>query len=586
MANTIPVTQKPVPSSVSKDAYVLGIQDNGSGQQALYRLPINDVRGNGANDLFIIPSLITQLGVTNALKAFVEANADYDSLTNICNRFFTAAAKSVSGTYTSQFYKYASSNSPIGEKQDANADLTCTPSTKTVAGTDDYKTLPLFACFDVNYTIDSTTLEPVILAIKDIYGGFSSAPANSLVGVMQMTGWVRRTSTDTTKKVEYRATEATGFKPLPEAVRAADNTVRCFVVHAKYAAGYNSAGLLSSVSGVQPATYRSGSTGSTSISFNGQIAKWREWGNQYCGSSLCDVAFIQLMLEIKYATLGSAQVMTGCRSYSTTYTAAAAETGVTRVLLTAAQGAYFVVGSCVSLGSTNDRAKATTYDVCDITKILSIEDVTVDGTAYKAVNLDTETPFNTTTATYIVAHPWQTGSTDDVLGNDGSPTNNTSGKEPCKIQGIEVMVGAYEVPGDTTLYEDAEKYTVYLNRKAADIKTGNSGTNPVTIGTIAKETDAAWKYIAELNWDANNQEAYMLAQTFAGSSTTGYRAAVYRDGAATTGWREWLAFGVLDNRGSSGFACANLYYGFGTAYWDIAARACGSGGNRGEFTPA
>ena len=63
MANTIPVTQKPVPSSVSKDAYVLGIQDNGSGQQALYRLPINDVRGNGANDLFIIPSLITQLGL-------------------------------------------------------------------------------------------------------------------------------------------------------------------------------------------------------------------------------------------------------------------------------------------------------------------------------------------------------------------------------------------------------------------------------------------------------------------------------------------------------------------------------------------
>lgn len=40
MANTIPVTQKPVPSSVSKDAYVLGIQDNGNGQQALYRLTL------------------------------------------------------------------------------------------------------------------------------------------------------------------------------------------------------------------------------------------------------------------------------------------------------------------------------------------------------------------------------------------------------------------------------------------------------------------------------------------------------------------------------------------------------------------
>lgn len=586
MANTIPVTQKPVPSSVSKDAYVLGIQDNGSGQQALYRLPINDVRGNGANDLFIIPSLITQLGVKNALKAFVEANADYDSLTNICNRFFAAAAKSVTGTYTSQFYKYESSNTPIGEKQDANAELTCTPSTKAAAGTDDYATLPLFACFDVNYTIDGTTLEPVILAIKGVYGSFSSAPAASLVGVMQMTGWVRRTSTDTTKKVEYRATEETGFKPLPEAVRAADNTVRAFVIHAKYAAGYNSEGKLSSVSGVQPATQRSGSTGSTSISHNGQIAKWREWGNQYCGSSLCDVAFIQLMLEIKYATLGSAQVLAGCRSYAGSYTAAVAETGVTRVLLTAAQGVYFIVGSCVSLGSTNDRAKATTYDVCDIVKVASVEDVTVDGTAYKAVNLDTETPFNTTTGTYITAQPWQTGSTDDVPGNDGSPNNNTNGKEPCKIQGIEVMVGAYEALGDTTLYEDSEKYAVYLNRKASEIASGGSGTNPVTVGTIPKETDAGWKYIAELNWDENDGEAYMLAQTFAGSSTTGYRAAVYRDGAATTGWREWLSFGCLDYRGCCGFACAGLAAGLGTASWHFAARACGSGGNRGEFTPA
>ena len=586
MANTIPVTQKPVPSSVSKDAYVLGIQDNGSGQQALYRLPINDVRDNGANDLFIIPSLITQLGVKNALKAFVEANVDYDSLTNICNRFFAAAAKSVTGTYTSQFYKYESSNTPIGEKQDANAELTCTPSTKAAAGTDDYATLPLFACFDVNYTIDGATLEPVILAIKGVYGSFSSAPTASLVGVMQMTGWVRRTSTDTTKKVEYRATEETGFKPLPEAVRAADNTVRAFVIHAKYAAGYNSEGKLSSVSGVQPATQRSGSTGSTSISHNGQIAKWREWGNQYCGSSLCDVAFIQLMLEIKYATLGSAQVLAGCRSYSGSYTAAVAETGVTRVLLTAAQGAYFIVGSCVSLGSTNDRAKATTYDVCDIVKVASVEDVTVDGTAYKAVNLDTETPFNTTTGTYITAQPWQTGSTDDVPGNDGSPNNNTNGKEPCKIQGIEVMVGAYEALGDTTLYEDSEKYTVYLNRKASEIASGGSGTNPVTVGTIPKETDAGWKYIAELNWDENDGEAYMLAQTFAGSSTTGYRAAVYRDGAATTGWREWLSFGYLGFGGYCGFACAHLVSGLGLAYWYIAARVCGSGGNRGEFTPA
>ena len=531
----------------------------------------------------LVPLMISAYGMKNAFSIYVKNNIEKATLTELTEQFFKSAATTVNETYTSQFYLFDVSNTPDGTKLADNAGLVCEPSTNTAANRDDYADLPLFACFDVNYTIDETTLEPVIHEIKGITDGFTSSPTDSFVGVLQMTGWVRRTVTDTQKTVEYRAQKDTGYKPLPEAVRASDNSVRPYVIHAKYAAGYNSSGKLSSVSGVQPATYRPGSTGSASISFNGQIAKWREWGNQYCGSSLCDIAFIQLMLEIKYATLGSAQVMAGCRSYSTAYTAAVAETGVTRVLLTAAQGAYFVVGSCVSLGSTNDRAKATTYDVCDITKILSIEDVMVDGTAYKAVNLDTETPFNTTTATYIVAHPWQTGSTDDVLGNDGSPTNNTSDKEPCKIQGIEVMVGAYEVPGDTTLYEDAEKYTVYLNRKAADIKMGNSGTNPVTIGTIDKETDAGWKYVAELNWDANNQEAYMLAQTFAGSSTTGYRAAVYLKGATTTGWCQWMAFGDFAAQGYRGFACANLSYKLATAGWPFTARACGSGGNRGEY---
>ena len=541
-----------------------------------------------AINTIMVPMLIKCYGIKEAMHQFVSAYAGgANDLSPIVGRFFEAAASTIGETYTTQFYKYSANTSTEGIKLDDNAGLTCTPSTIATAGTDDYADLPLFACFDCNYTIDADTLEPVIHAIKDVYGEFTSTPTDSFVGVLQMTGWVRRTSGETTKTVEYKAQRADGFEPLPEAVRALDNTVRSFVIHAKYAAGYNSAGLLSSVSGVQPATLRTGSAGSTSISHNGQIAKWREWGTQYCGSSLCDIAFVQLMLEIKYAVLGSAQVMQGCRSYSTdTYQAAVSESGVTRVLLTAANAAYFVVGSCVSLGSGNNRAAATCYDICDISKITSIEDVTVDDVAYKAVNLDTETTFNTTTDTYIIPQPWRTGSTDDVPGNDGSPYSNTSGKEPCKIQGIELMLGMYEVPADTTLYEDAEKYTVYANRKASEIALGGSGTNPITIGTIQKETDAGWKSIAELDWNANSQEAYMLAQEVGGSPTTGYRARVYLDAAATTGWREWPAFGGLTGGSSGGFACAGLYAGIGTVGWDIGARACGSGGNRGGFTSA
>lgn len=542
-----------------------------------------------AINTIMVPMLIKCYGIREAMHQFVSAYASSaEDLSPIVGRFFEAAVSTIGETYTSQFYKYSSNTSTEGIKLDDNAGLTCTPSTIATAGTDDYANLPLFACFDCNYTIDANTLEPVIHAIKDVYGEFTSTPTDSFVGVLQMTGWVRRTSGETTKTVEYKAQRADGFEPLPEAVRALDNTVRSFVIHAKYAAGYNSAGLLSSVSGVQPATLRTGSTGSTSISHNGQIAKWREWGSQYCGSSLCDIAFVQLMLEIKYAVLGSAQVMQGCRTYSTdTYQAAVSETGVTRVLLTAANAAYFVVGSCVSLGSGNNRAAAACYDICDISKIASVEDVTVDDVAYKAINLDTETTFDTSAgATYIIPQPWATGSTDEVPGNDGSPYSNTSGKEPFKIQGIELMLGMSEVPADTTLYEDAEKYTVYLNRKASDIASGNSGTNPVTVGTIQKETDAGWKSIAELNWDANDQEAYMLAQEVGGSPTTGYCARVYLDAAATIGWREWPAFCGLTGGSSGGFACAGLYAGIGTVGWDSGARACGTGGNRGGFTSA
>ena len=35
-----------------------------------------------------------------------------------------------------------------------------------------------------------------------------------------------------------------------------------------------------------------------------------------------------------------------------------------------------------------------------------------------------------------------------------------------------------------------------------------------------------------------------------------------------------------------GGAVAGLAGGIGVAYWSFAARACGSGGNRGKYTPA
>ena len=109
------------------------------------------------SDAQIVSVLIEAYGARAALKKFTQINADSGDLTELADRFFQAAAKSVSGTYTSEFYRYSVNPTPAGTKLDANAGLICTPSTIAAPGTDDYADLPLFACFDVNYTIDAGT---------------------------------------------------------------------------------------------------------------------------------------------------------------------------------------------------------------------------------------------------------------------------------------------------------------------------------------------------------------------------------------------------------------------------------------------
>ena len=159
----------------------------------------------------LVPLMISAYGMRKAFSIYVKNNIENATLTELTEQFFKSAATTVNETYTSQFYLFDVSNTPDGTKLGDNAGLVCEPSTNTAANRDDYADLPLFACFDVNYTIDETTLEPVIHEIKGITDGFTSSPTDSFVGVLQMTGWVRRTVTDTQKTVEYRAQKDTGY---------------------------------------------------------------------------------------------------------------------------------------------------------------------------------------------------------------------------------------------------------------------------------------------------------------------------------------------------------------------------------------
>lgn len=315
------------------------------------------------------------------------------------------------------------------------------PSTNTAIGQDDYREIGLFMHFPCNFIVDDNGF----IHITALQGQPDFKKTGKVdVGEVTMSAWVG--ITDNPEYVDYHYSdspnEALGLVPMGESINP-DGTLSSFMVHGKYGAGdidgvpYSSAGLILA-NGSQK--------GGKPISHTGMIAYMKKKGSRYVGTTNWDLFYKQLMLIILYATINSRSVMTGCNSYTSQEMATVAETGVTRVILPKAKANNYIVGSYVSVGdigsNTNkDRYCAYMHNSAYDVKILKIEPV--DDTN-SAVYVDAE-PFDTTLTTCISTMPWRTGSTDSVLGSDGSPFSNTDNRNPFKIQGIETGYGAYEV---------------------------------------------------------------------------------------------------------------------------------------------
>ncbi|MBQ9332631.1 MAG: hypothetical protein IJS11_06750, partial [Oscillospiraceae bacterium] len=322
------------------------------------------------------------------------------------------------------------------------------------------------------------------------------------------------------------------------------------------------------------------------VSHNSQLTGVQAaWGARYCGLTSADDAFLKLMLYLKYARLDSDRVLHGCCSYNYDYSPAKAESGVERVLLTTANAANLIVGSTVHL-STSARGGTAIFDRKKITKI---ETVNVDGTDYGAVYVDNGgTTFNTETSHHLCTMQWYTGSTDDVLGNDGGidPTND---RYPVKLQGIEVMVGCYEVFGDTILnHETIDNVSVeaaHICRDASKIAESITSDYRAASFGVPKPISAGWQYPKQMREDSGLPEL-IYPIDIGGSSSAGPRDGFYLEAQSATGTREWLRFGAL----SGGLAYAGLSAGggdrgLGVANWGVGGRLSLTG-NRGEFQPA
>ena len=497
-------------------------------------------------------------------------------------------------TYGTKLYKFATSATPDGELIQASAELGATkPGTNTTEAVDPYFQRGAFWAVEVAYEIENK--EPVVKAVAGVNGVDREALLSGkfgMVGVAQKTGWVCDTADDNYYYHYYRAApayflaDANAYKPLPEGV-AVDGSLRPFVIHAKYMAGRGADGKLTSASGLAAVNF---------ISMDGQRAEWKKRGADYCGICGCDLAFRMRMFWAKYGKKGNSGTLEGCSGYSYQYKAAVSETGVTRVIMTAAQANSYLVGSTVSVGdvgtgTSTDRNAASMRAKADKVRILSIEDVTVDGTAYKALNLDTATTFDTEKDKTIVSTmPWHSGSCDNVQGADGSPTSCTSGKEPFIIQLLECQPGGYAISADQlteqVLNDTAYTHRLVFFRQAAQIATSitaDAARSPIVL-TMPTTQTGQWMYEKDVEIDADGN-MYPVDAGSGASSTNGCRAAVYVP-AAGSRVRTWWAWGTLNGGGYCGLSGGYANVWTGAAVWYGLCGACGSGANRGEYAGA
>ena len=520
---------------------------------------------------------------TEANKQIQNITAAGGGIENALSNFF--ALRRTGKVYTTRIYKYDTSTSPTGVKLNDNEGLVRKPSTNTVIGQDDYREIGVFMHFPCNFTVDNKGFNHVT-ALQGQPDFRKTGKVD--VGEVTMSAWVG--ITDNPEYVDYHYSdspnEALGLRPMGESINP-DGTISPFMIHGKYGAGdidgvpYSSAGLILA-NGSQK--------GGKPVSYTGLIAYMRKKGSMYVGTTNWDLFYKQLMMIILHATTNSRSVMAGCNSYSMQEMAAVAETGVTRVILPKAKANNYIVGSYVSVGdigsNTNkDRYYAYMHNLAYDVKILKIEPV--DDTN-SAIYLDTE-PFNTTLTTCISTMPWRTGSTDSVLGSDGSPFSNTDNKNPFKIQGIETGYGVYEVLSnvfmDIVTDEDGTpKRDVYICMDASLLTTDMNvaKTRYKKVAAQVTYTAASWKYISKCFVDP--ALGIMVPTETKAGSTTGFCNGLYTD-SNTSGQREWLSLGTLNLGTLYGLWLLIASSGVGTAGWHIVS-GVSPNGTRGEWQAA
>lgn len=472
--------------------------------------------------------------------------------------------------YTVKFPLWETSQSPVGEKLDANRGLICEPSTPVYAGQNDYDEIPVFKTFDVNAYVNNDG-EVHLTAFK---GDESFRDTGKVdVFVLTMSYYEKTWTEDGYWYYSISDSPKPGYTIAKECLKK-DGSIRPYALYAKYVAGpidgqpYSSKGLI-------PCYYPF-----ETISAYHLVSYCKQRGKYYTGGLMWDYKYIWTRFMLKFANTNSQAVLGGVFDYVFQYPITIAEENVKRVIVSKSNATRYVVGSCVSIGdcgdaTSMDRSNKNCHNIARNVKILSIEDI---DDSNSALNLDLAEPITTTTTCRATTMHYLSGYSDEILGRDGSlGTDPKSTKHPIVISGIECAVGGYEIPCNAmmNILNASGDREVYITHDATKLSTSTQtimNTWKKSGMTIKTSKVNNWQYITKMGIDTELGCVLPLAAGESGSgSSTGFGDGLYCDNAAT-GQREFLLLGLLWGGSVCGLSCLFANYGFSYAGWYCLAR--------------
>ena len=463
-----------------------------------------------------------------------------------------------------RFKKYENDTSALGEYYLDSVGLTCTPSTDTVEGQDDFLNQSPFQWEHCNYVRDDDSVARVT-ALKGRSGYKEEGAVD--VGSIMPTFWWKQEIGETYNTIYLSDSPHAelGLVPWYEAVKA-DGSVLPYYIGSAFPSVNASDGKLRSQPNLPPAYNQS---------HNGNCTEYQKKGAGYNGGGSETNLFALIMCAIKYRTMNVDFFSKGCTQFSTQVKCAVAETGVKRVLLSSKSNFY--KGCCVSVGmarasdGNTDIGLTEMHSKANRVRVESIEEVTVSGTKYYALNLETDTAFDTDTNTYVSSMPCFAGETESVIGkHDGAYLSNTDGLHTMRICGREFLWGQGCIFGATALKFENNAWHVMKTPKGVKANSGLTGY--VDSGAQYDYNDGKDTYQGDLNLNA--QYGTYAMRTKGSASSLGVGDLIWEGGAGLTGGetREFYSGGHLGYGSYAGLAYVNCWDGLGGATWFYGSR--------------